>query len=360
MNATISDSIKSAAKSIIGLERDGQCGFIPLKGDASYRSYFRIAPERSGKTFVLMIMHRGFNSPAEEITKTSKKIDELPFINVQKFLKQAGVQVPEIIGFDRNESIIVLEDLGDSSLYSSFKNLDSKKRDGIYRDLIKEMVTFQTTTRPSSPCVAFYRSYDMEMCKWELDHFREYALEGFLNLKLDPCEAKVIGEFYEKISNQFMSQCFCFCHRDYHSKNIMLKDDGFKIIDFQDALLAPPQYDLASLLRDSYIHLEPGTIQELVDFYIGEFGAKTGKAIDKTQFTKSFDFVSIQRNLKAAGRFAFIEKKKANASYLQYVPETLSKIGSNMAKYYEFKEAHKILKPYFDKICNKILRDYRG
>ena len=335
--------------------------FSRLTGDASDRSYFRLSALPPGsQTYVLMKMKKGFNSPAEEITRASKEIDELPFLNVQRFLRKIGGKVPEIIGFDAQLGIIILEDLGDISLFDKFPSLNCQEIKKIYSALILELINYQSTPRPKSPCIAFYRKYDREMCLWELNHFAEWGIESFLDVKLEGEEKAVIDKFFEKITDRFLKEKYFFSHRDYHSKNVMLKDGSFKIIDFQDAILAPVQYDLASLLRDSYVTLADDLIEDLLNLFMERAGEKYISNIDKEDFKKGFDFVSIQRNLKAAGRFVYIEKKKGNPNYIRHIGRTINYVRGNLAKYSDFDEVQNVLLKYFTMMDDKISKEYRG
>jgi N-acetylmuramate 1-kinase len=356
------DTIVAASK-ILNLDKEklGQGSFTRLAGDASDRSYFRITVDSDkGKTYILMKMKKGFNSPAEEITKSEKNISELPFLNIHRFLKAVGIPVPVILGSDPDVGLIVLEDLGDDSLYSKIPSLSDEKTIKIYFLLIDEMVKFQLAKKPIDPCIAFFRKYDHDMCLWELDHFVEWGIESFLKIRIKEEEKVIIDSFFRQICKIFLSSDFYFCHRDYHSKNVMLKGSSPKIIDFQDALLAPQAYDLASLVRDSYVCLKDTESEQIVGHYIESFSKKSKEKFDKKDFFTKFDAVSIHRNLKAAGRFVYIEKKKQNSSYIQHIPRTLNYVRKNLKKYEFCREADSVLTKYFDLIEEKISMGLKG
>jgi len=135
-----------------------------------------------------------------------------------------------------------------------------------------------------------------------------------------------------KIAELLAGQPQVFTHRDYHSRNLMMRQGRVRVIDFQDALMGPASYDLASLLRDSYLSLDEELIEELVIRYL-DGRAKAGATLDRPTFMRLFDLTSIQRNLKAAGRFVYIEKEKHNDRYLQYIPRTLGNVKRNLARY---------------------------
>ena len=136
----------------------------------------------------------------------------------------------------------------------------------------------------------------------------------------------------QKIAEQLATQQTVFTHRDYHSRNLMVQDERIRVIDFQDALMGPATYDLASLLRDSYLSLDQELSDELIVRYL-EGMAKAGAPLNPMQFMRLFDLTSIQRNLKAAGRFVYILLEKNNDRFMPYVPRTLANVKRNLEKY---------------------------
>ena len=127
-----------------------------------------------------------------------------------------------------------------------------------------------------------------------------------------------------------------------------MNGDTFGIVDFQDARMGLCQYDLASLLRDSYFVLDEETKEELVDYYIGEKEGIEKKKIDRKQFLKVFDYMSIQRNLKAVGTFSYQKVAKKNDRYLQHIGDTLEYVKNNFEKHKELAALGKVLWKYLE------------
>jgi aminoglycoside/choline kinase family phosphotransferase len=119
-----------------------------------------------------------------------------------------------------------------------------------------------------------------------------------------------------------------------------------RVIDFQDALMGPCQYDLASLIRDSYIDLPEEVVDSLIQYYVTQWEKQTGETIQNDLFREFFDLISIQRNLKAAGRFVFIDQVKKNPKFLPYVPPTLAKVKRNLEKHRRLKPLQDLLAQY--------------
>ena len=106
------------------------------------------------------------------------------------------------------------------------------------------------------------------------------------------------------------------CHRDYHSRNLMLHRDSLYIIDFQDARMGPDTYDLVSLLRDSYVDIVDREVDELIAYFL----ALKGRNQDDLEFRRRFDVMALQRNLKALGTFGYQTIARRNTVYIQYMP----------------------------------------
>jgi aminoglycoside/choline kinase family phosphotransferase len=137
-------------------------------------------------------------------------------------------------------------------------------------------------------------------------------------------EQRLVDRCFDELARRLAGEPAGFTHRDYQSRNIMVLRGGEQaLIDFQDALLGPRQYDLVSLLRDSYVPLDQDLIGRMVDRYLAVTAAAGGPEIDATEFREVFDLLTIQRKLKDAGRFVYIDRVKSNADFLQFVPVAL-------------------------------------
>jgi aminoglycoside/choline kinase family phosphotransferase len=129
------------------------------------------------------------------------------------------------------------------------------------------------------------------------------------------------------------------CHRDFHSRNLMSHADKLYWIDFQDSRLGPATYDLASLLRDSYVDLE----EEFVADRAEEFRQRALPGEPRETFARRFELVSVQRNLKALGTFGYMATVRQNPIYLQYVPRTLVNARRNLLRHSELAGLHRVL-----------------
>ncbi len=318
-----------------------------LFGHASYRTYYRVHL-KDGKTYIVMQMPEGVSSVSEEITNYEGPKNELPFINIQRYLVSLKLPVPAVYAWDEASKLMLLEDLGDRHLESYLKEASPALQISFYKRAIDLLVEMQkkTTQAPSKDCIAFHRSFDEKLLNWEFDHFLEYGIEDRFKIKVAEEDKKVFEEFTRKISKEIASSTYGFVHRDFQSRNILLKDYQLYILDFQDALQGPPSYDLVSLTRDSYIELTPSAVEELLSYFI-EARKKAKIAIDdEKSFRRLFYLTALQRKLKDTGRFQFINTVKGNPSFLVSVPSSLRYIKDTFVKLPELERLKKMIGKY--------------
>ncbi|HEY2749343.1 MAG TPA: phosphotransferase, partial [Polyangia bacterium] len=301
-----------------------------LPGGASIRRYHRITLD-GGKRPTVMVMELGDNPLKSEEAAKGAAPSELPFINVQRYLARAGASVPEIYRFDSERGLLYLEDLGDITFESRVLDASDDVRGHYYRQAIDQLVALQryAAAHPEPDCIAFSRGFDYELLKWELDHFREYGLEA-QDLAPTPAERDELERIFRAIAEELAAEPRGFVHRDYQSRNLMVQDvDGaprLRIIDFQDALLGTRAYDLVGLLRDSYVALSASLLDELVAHFVDK------SALDAARFQRLFDLQVVQRKLKDAGRFVFIDRVKKNPSFLVHIPNSLAYVARSVAR----------------------------
>ena len=146
------------------------------------------------------------------------------------------------------------------------------------------------------------------------------------------------------------------CHRDYHSRNLMLHDGSLYIIDFQDARMGPDTYDLASLLRDSYVEISERNLDDLIAYFCALKGCAAPETalpdLDQSslEFRRRFDLMALQRNLKALGTFGYQTTTRRNPVYIQYMPRTLHYARTNLEKYSRFARLRELLASHIEEL----------
>ena len=315
-----------------------------LTGDASYREYYRLKFD-NGKTLMVMKMPSGFSSVSEEVTKTSKKISELPFINVQRYLKSLSLPAPDILAYSKSDGLLLLEDLGDVTLEKTVRDLPPPQRIGWYQRALDLLALLQKNSRTAPPkdCVAAYRTFDADLLNWEFDHFLEYAIEDHLKIKMPAMDKKKFVELTRGITQKIIQMPKGFVHRDFQSRNLMVQDGSLRLIDFQDALMGPLLYDLVALLRDSYIELSAEEMIKLHVHYSEKIDTAHPYHAKIKAIRNDFDLITIQRKLKDAGRFQYIKTVKKNDSFLKNVPASLCYAREALERQPEYSELSRII-----------------
>jgi aminoglycoside/choline kinase family phosphotransferase len=298
-----------------------------LAGHASMRSYWRVGAFPD--SLVVMVMPPG--AGPEEVTKGGRPPVD-PFVDVQRYLQAIGVRVPAIRAFEEAEGLMVLEDLGDDMLETRL--LAGDDRAELYQRAVDQLARLRAAAeaRPEG-CLAFGRAFDEDLYRWELHHFREWLLEAWKGATLTAAERVVVDGWFARIATSLAAEPRGFTHRDYQSRNLMVLPGGEQaVIDFQDALLGPRQYDLVALLRDSYVELPPDLVEALLHRYLARLAEAGGPRLAYGPFRETFDLLTVQRKLKDAGRFVFIDRVRRNPGFLVSIPPSLRYVREAFAR----------------------------
>jgi N-acetylmuramate 1-kinase len=310
-----------------------------LQGDASDRRYYRLhfATAVDGLTsLVLMRLAKPYTA------------GELPFVNVQRYLALNRIPVPNILWDDSGHGFVLLEDLGDVTLEKALQDASREQTAHWYRQALDILLALQYSPRevPRARCIAFCLAFDVEKLMWELDFFLTHMIKQLCAQRLTPVDETTLRGQFWKLAAMLARQPRVLTHRDYHSRNLMVRQDRLHVIDFQDARLGPCQYDLASLLYDSYAVLPADLREELLTYYLEQKTARDGHALDRQVFVQVFDYMCLQRNLKALGTFAFQTAVKHTQRYMAAIPPTLSYIRLNLARHPELSQLSDLLEAY--------------
>lgn len=292
---------------------------LKLAGQASSRMYFRVGtPPQS---HVVMVMPVDGAKKSDEASKGPAPT-ELPFVNVHRYLDKLGVRVPKIHHYDEPAGMMVIEDLSDQTFEAELARVDRSK---LYTQAVELLahLRYQAEKNADASCLAFTRAFDEELYDWELHHFREWGMEAWSGRKPEGDERSELDAHFKRIAAELAAAPRGFTHRDYQSRNIMVKNGELIVIDFQDALQGPRQYDLVALLRDSYVELPRDFVDGMLDAYIVKFEQLSREKIDVKPFKAFFDLLTVQRKMKDAGRFEFINRVKGNPGFLVSIPASL-------------------------------------
>ncbi|HKY32736.1 MAG TPA: phosphotransferase [Candidatus Polarisedimenticolia bacterium] len=289
---------------------------LPLAGDASDRRFYRL--KAPGLSPLILMAHR---EPFE--------LESLPFFQMARYLHGIGAPVPQIVASYPAEGILVVQDLGDETLQTVLGSCDGSRRRFLYLQAVQMIAFLQGEgTRSLAPELPATRTFlDRERLLFELRFFAEHYAGGLLGSPLTSAQQAELDDWFVALATEVGGYRRVLCHRDYHSRNLMVKGDRLYMVDFQDARLGPFTYDLASLARDSYVSLPEDLVAELVEFHREATAAPEGPGAFATAFRRT----CLQRNIKAIGTFASQAVLRGNRGYLRYIPRALGSIRAHLA-----------------------------
>jgi len=309
-----------------------------VSGDASFRRYFRASKE--GSSWIVM------DAPPEKEDSTS-------FVEIAQYWSGCNIQVPKIVDFDLSKGFLLLSDMGDiqliSKLLSSSESLSSsvltqfdEAQGSRYYTQAMDILLQLQSIKPDLAHVL--PEYNTALLQREMALFSDWLLEEKLSIVLNSTEKALLNSCYQLLEENALLQVQVPVHRDFHSRNLMvLEDDSLGVLDFQDAVMGPITYDLVSLLRDCYV-IWP---DEQVEAWCRQYHQKLLDAklldVNFTSFKKQFDYMGIQRHLKAAGIFARLSLRDGKHGYLDDIPNTFSYIVDVSGRYPELKALHQFL-----------------
>lgn len=322
----------------------------PVSGDASFRRYFRFtlttpaevesnaalattsASELcgNGRSFIAM------DAPPE-------KEDSSSFIAIAQSWHEQGIQVPAILAQDLDLGFILLDDFADELLLNhlwSTQQPDAQNTllpnqaagEKLYQQAFDALLGIQQCSDPSNYSLP---SYDSALLQREMSLFTDWLVDKKLQLQLNDDEQAMLESVFRDLEANALAQDQVCVHRDYHSRNLMLLDgDRIGVIDFQDAVKGPITYDLVSLLRDCYIAWPDEDVNRWQADYYARARELSLTSVDSATFKRWFDWMGMQRHLKAAGIFARLSLRDGKHGYLKDVPRTVNYL-VQVAKSYE-------------------------
>jgi aminoglycoside/choline kinase family phosphotransferase len=300
---------------------------IRLIGDASTRSYFRIQNQSGCTSCILMQMPEPFLE------------SDFAYLQNYYLLRDAGIPLAEVYGIQPERGIVYLQDLGNFTFYDLFATWDPQTQ---LRYFLKSLeYLHQMEDLPPVNRLAF----NTEKFLWEMNYFRKYFLEGLRGIQLTDEEGVELQHCFERLCGEISENISVYSHRDYHSRNLMVHEDGVFVIDFQDARLGPVTYDLASLCYDSYIQHSPDFRKMLERMF---FIHHPDAYIERFEYPR----VCLQRNLKALGTFGYQTTLMGRDFYLQFVAPTLSYVKEHLQKLPDYEGLRKVLQRHIPELRN--------
>ena len=351
------DLTREKSRTVFG-ETTDIISFSALAGDASSRRYYRakLSGSNSPLSVIIMQLPAGSSLPlsSEELAVFKEPPRELPFLNLHRFLSHIGANVPALYGHWEKQGILMLEDLGDSALWDRVQGIPESETLRWYEKALDQLLRLQIrgTEQRDDNCIAFQQRFDFRLYMWEFDHFLEYGLQKRPDLRVAPALARELREIFSDMAERLDRAPACLNHRDYHSWNLMIHRGEVVLIDFQDALLAPPQYDLASLLNDRITDsiVKPHLEAQLLSYYMQK-SAEQGKPVaDRDQFLETYLLSAVQRDFKVVGRFHYLDLIKGKTAYKKFIPPTVRRLKRNLQRLPQWAHLIPLLAEHFEEM----------
>jgi aminoglycoside/choline kinase family phosphotransferase/NDP-sugar pyrophosphorylase family protein len=240
-----------------------------------------------------------------------------------KFFDECGVPVPRLLGADEPGRRALFEDLGDLSLYSWLRfPHDDKVIEAQYRRVLDILVGLHDkTSEHIDQCpILSARIFDYDHLRWETTYFLERFVTGLKKVRIT--DRKALDEDLHQLARTVSGFLPTIIHRDFQSQNIMVKAGELHVIDFQGARMAPPAYDVASVLWDPYHRIDDAMRERLLAYYI-EAMQKAAKEFDADSFRETLLPCRLQRHMQALGAYGFLTVEKGKKYFLKHVPEAI-------------------------------------
>lgn len=288
---------------------------VALQGDGSNRRWFRL--NMGDRSLIL----------ADHGIKNSNNTSEVEaFIHINSHLSEIQIPVPRIYASDFISGMVFMEDLGDTHLQDKIRH--TKKEDTIvsyYRTVVDHLIRMNTKGAEKFDLSWAYQTpaYTKELI---LEKECRYFVEAFVNrfLGWQVSYDKFAPEFMLIADSALKHAVTGLMHRDFQSRNIMIKNETIYFIDFQGARIGPIQYDLASLLIDPYVSL-PIDIQDQIFKYCLE-SLSAVRSIDPDRFSSGYYFCALARNLQILGAFSHLSLNCHKNQFVEYIPQAVKSL----------------------------------
>ncbi|MEO8855661.1 MAG: phosphotransferase [Burkholderiaceae bacterium] len=312
-----------------GLELDSLC---LASADASFRRYFRI--DAGGCNRIIM------DAPPDKENCEA-------FDHVARVMAAAGLNVPQVLAWDRAGGFMLLSDLGTQTMMQAIVTQPNQDQLSLYLRAVEVLLAWQCASKPD-----VLPPYDEALLLRELELFPEWYLAQHHRLTIDSTQRGVLDRTFQTIVRENLARPRVFVHRDFMPRNLMMPqtrcvagDSGSQqgaveqrlgVLDFQDAVYGPITYDIASLMRDAFLSWDEQFVLDVTIRYWEKaraVGLPVGR--DFGDFYRGVEWMGLQRHLKICGIFARLTLRDGKPQYLADTPRFIGYIRATASRYRE-------------------------
>ncbi len=303
---TSRDDLIRFAREALGLSESISLKLSPFKGRGSDRTFFRLKWNRKDSAIL--------------VHYDPKRVENRYYADIAVFLRNHDIPVPRLIRHDPTRCLIVMEDLGNTDLWSLRKTPWETRRVLYQKTLIivHRLHSFPEKNFPLGR-VRLMEGFGLDLYRRERDYFRDHFVRDVCEIGLEPSFERKLEVELSGLAKRLSETKRCLVHRDLQSQNVMIRDGEPFLIDFQGMRFGSPFYDLGSLLCDPYVHFSESERDELLSFYYG----LTQWDLDWITFQKTFWEASAQRLMQALGAYGLLGLRKGLHAYLKHIPSGL-------------------------------------
>lgn len=254
------------------------------------------------------------------------------FAAIGRHLEKKGVPVPSIFCYDRPTGLVALEDLGDLHLQTVIRRTGDQGEILFHYGAVIDLLISMGIegAKEFDPAWTFQTPYyDRDLIlERESKYFVSAFLNGYAGLGV---KFENLKEEFEVLAERSLEAGYNgFLHRDFQSRNILVKNRKYYVIDFQGGRLGPLQYDLASLLIDPYVKLPESLRETLLTYYLSRLSDFV--SVDRPDFLHAYEYCAINRNLQILSAFAFLSREKGKNVFETYIPAALASLKIRLGK----------------------------
>lgn len=291
------------ARETLGLSASNSIKISPLEGRGSDRSFYRLKWSD--------------NDSAILTHYDPRRVENTYYADIAVFLRSIGVPVPRMIRHDSAHCLIIMEDLGDTDLWSlrdapwEIRKVLYQKTLSIIHDLHKYPEADILSTR-----VRLMEGFGPDLYRWEQEYFRDHFVRDICGIELEPFSPNKLEAELSGLADRLSRTGRCLIHRDLQSQNVMIHRGEPFLIDFQGMRFGSLFYDLGSLLCDPYVEFDADQRMELLlDYY-----NLSKQDLSWDDFQKIFWEASAQRLMQALGAYGYLGLKKGLKAFLRHIP----------------------------------------